>query len=118
MPSVTVVNRDNQTFEVKQGRALLTGAHEADVAWRWYCGGEALCGTCCMLVVDGALGEPNDLERYFIEGWGYHPSFRLACQASVVEPVSVISCADEGYEKGAVLAAYETAKSRKPRSEP
>ena len=84
MPSVTVVNRGNQTFDVRQGRTLLTGAREAGLPWRWYCGGEALCGTCCMLVVDGALDEPNEIERYFIEGWGYHPSFRLACQARVV----------------------------------
>ena len=113
MPTVTVVNRDNQTFETKQGRTLLTGAREAGLPWRWYCGGEALCGTCCMLVVDGKLDEPSDVERYFIEGWGYHPSFRLACQARVVEPVSVIACAEEGYEKEAVLAAYDAALAAK-----
>jgi len=109
MPVVTVKNRGNQTFDVKQGRTLLTGAREAGLPWRWYCGGEALCGTCCMLVVDGELEPPNDIERYFIEGWGYHPAFRLACQARVKEPVSVISCADEGYNRDTVLAAYDKA---------
>jgi len=112
MPVVTVKNRENQTFDVKQGRTLLTGAREAGLAWRWYCGGEALCGTCCMLVVEGELEPPNDIERYFIEGWGYHPSFRLACQARVKEPVSVISCADEDYDKDKVLQAYETARAK------
>ena len=29
MPTVTVVNRDNETFETRQGRTLLTGAREA-----------------------------------------------------------------------------------------
>ncbi|MGB0631075.1 MAG: 2Fe-2S iron-sulfur cluster-binding protein [Alphaproteobacteria bacterium] len=109
MPAVTVVNRGNQAFDVKQGRTVLTGARENGQPWRWYCGGEALCGTCCMIVVDGELEPPNDVERYFIEGWGYHPSFRLACQARVKEPVSVISCADEGYNSDTVLAAYENA---------
>ncbi len=79
IPRVKVLNRDTQPFEVKDGRTLLTGARGAGLPWRWYCGGEALCGTCCVLVVEGALGEPGELERYFIEGWGYHPSFRLAC---------------------------------------
>ena len=112
MPRVTVVNRDKRrSFEVKPGRTVLTGAREAGLPWRSYCGGEALCGTCCLLVVRGALGEPEDVERYFIEGWGYHPAFRLACQARVTGPVSVISCADEGYDKDEVLAAYAAARA-------
>jgi ferredoxin len=109
MPTVTVRNRQNKSFEVKQGRTLLTGAREAEVDWRWYCGGLALCGTCCMLVVDGELEAPNDIERYFIEGWGYHPSFRLACQAKVTRDVGVIVCGDEGYEAPNVVAAYDRA---------
>jgi len=111
MPTVTVVNRESQTFEVKQGRTVLTGARENDQPWRWYCGGEALCGTCCMLVVEGELEPPNDIERYFIEGWGYHPSFRLACQARVNGPVTIISCADEAYNSDTVIAAFEKATS-------
>ncbi len=112
MPTVTIVNRDNQTFDVKQGRTVLTGARDSDQPWRWYCGGEALCGTCCMLVVDGELEPPNDIERYFIEGWGYHESFRLACQARVKGPVSVIACGDEGYNRDTVLDVYENAVAK------
>ena len=110
MPNITVANRDNQSFQVKQGRTVLTGAKDSDVRWRSYCGGQALCGTCCMLVVDGQLDEPSEIERYFIEGWGYHPSYRLACQARVTQDATVISCADAGFEKDAVLAAYEAAR--------
>tara|TARA_B100001123_G_scaffold400122_1_gene485654 strand:+ start:56 stop:403 length:348 start_codon:yes stop_codon:yes gene_type:complete len=113
MPTVTVVNQGNQTFDVKQGRALLTGAREAGLPWRSYCGGEALCGTCCMLVVDGKMEEPNEIEKYFIEGWGYHPNFRLGCQARVSESVSVISCAEESYDKEVVLEAYNSATTHK-----
>ena len=111
MPSVKILNRDDQSFDVRQGRTVLTGANEADVRWRSYCDGQALCGTCCMLVVDGELDKPSEIERYFIEGWGYHPSYRLACQARVVGDVTVVSCADEGYEQGAVLAAYDAAQA-------
>ncbi|MGY8817677.1 MAG: 2Fe-2S iron-sulfur cluster-binding protein [Rhodospirillales bacterium] len=111
MPLVTIINHDNITFDVKQDRSILAGAREAKLPWRSYCGGKALCGTCCVLVVDGVLEKPTDIERYFIEGWGYHSSFRLACQARVVEPVSLISCADAGFEQGAVLAVYAEASS-------
>ena len=65
-----------------------------------------------MLVVDGELEQPSEVEKYFIEGWGYHPAFRLACQARVNSDASVISCADAGYERDAVLAAYEAARKR------
>ena len=111
MPTVNVVNR-NQTFEVRPGRTVLTGAQDADVRWRSYCGGQALCGTCCMLLVDGELEAPSDIERYFIEGWGYHPNYRLACQARMNGDVSVISCADEAYEKDRVLEAYNAAVAK------
>jgi ferredoxin len=114
MPTVKVVNRNDETFEVRKGGTALSGARAAKKDWRWYCGGQALCGTCCMLVVDGELEKPGELEQYFIEGWGYHPSYRLACQAKVTGDVSVIACADEGYDKDAVIGAYAAARSGKP----
>ena len=111
MPNVTVVNRD-ATFAVKQGRTVLTGAQETETRWRKYCGGQALCGTCCMIVVDGEIDPPNDIERYFIEGWGYHPNFRLACQARVNNDISVVCCGDEGFERDRVMHAVEAAEAK------
>ncbi len=110
MPKVSVVNRPDQEFEVFQGRTLLVGAREAGVTWRMYCGGQSLCGTCALLVVEGEMGAPTETEQYFIEGWGYHPAYRLGCQARVTGEVKVINCADEGFEKEKVLAAWEKAK--------
>jgi len=112
MPVVKVLNRNEQTFESRKGGTVLAGARAAKAEWRWYCGGQALCGTCCMLVVEGELEKPGEIEQYFIEGWGYHPSYRLACQARVVGDVSVVACADEGFEKDAALKALETALAR------
>jgi ferredoxin len=75
--------------------------------WRSFCGGQALCGTCCMLVVSGNVSEPTQTEKYFIEGWGYHPSYRLACQTRALGDTAVISCMDEGYDPQNSVAAYE-----------
>lgn len=88
---------------------MLKAAQDGQAAWRWFCGGQALCGTCAMLVVDGQVSEPTTIERYFIEGWGYHPRFRLACQTRAWGDVSVISCMDAGYDPAAVIEAYEAA---------
>lgn len=107
MAKVKILNRGDQEIDVPDGRTILAGAREANVEWRNYCGGMALCGTCAMIVVDGDLQPPPDIERYFIEGWGYHPNYRLGCQARVDGDLSVISCADAGFEKEAVLDYLE-----------
>ena len=112
MPTIKVLNRNDVAFEVRQGQTVLAGAKDAATRWRSYCGGMALCGTCCMLVVDGELDKPSEIEQFFIEGWGYHPSFRLGCQARVTGDAAVVSCADAGYEKDAVLEAFEEARKR------
>jgi ferredoxin len=70
----------------------------------------AFCGTCALLVVDGEVSEPTEVERYFIEGWGYHPNFRLACQTRAWGEVKVVSLLDEGYDPERVVAAYNKAK--------
>ena len=105
MAIIDVLNRQ-QRFEGRDGGSVLKAAQDNKVPWRWFCGGNALCGTCAMLVVDGKVSEPTETERYFIEGWGYHPNFRLACQARAWGEVKVISCMDEGYDPECVKAAY------------
>jgi ferredoxin len=105
---VKVCGRDG-ALETRDGASVLKAAQDSKAAWRWFCGGQALCGTCAMLVVDGRVSEPTIIERYFIEGWGYHPKFRLACQTRAWGEVRVVSCMDQGYEPTAVIAAYEAA---------
>lgn len=111
MPIIRVVNRDGQTFEAKEGRTILAGALSAQVRWRNYCGGKALCGTCAMLVVDGSVGPPEQIEQYFIEGWGYHEAYRLGCQTKVIGDCSVVTCADAGFERDRVIKVFDEAKA-------
>lgn len=105
MAIIHVINRQQQ-FEARDGSSVLKAAQDGNAQWRWFCGGQALCGTCAMLVVDGKVSEPTETERYFIEGWGYHPQFRLACQTRAWGDVKVISCLDENYDPDSVVAAY------------
>ena len=109
MATIKVLNRQQQ-FEGRDGGSVLKAAQDSGAEWRWFCGGQALCGTCAMLVVNGKVSDPTEIERYFIEGWGYHPRFRLACQTRAWGDVSVISCLDEGYDPDAVAAAFGRAK--------
>ncbi len=105
MAIIEVLN-GNIRCEGRDGASVLKAAQDSNVPWRWFCGGNALCGTCAMLVVDGKLSEPSEIERYFIEGWGYHPNFRLACQARAWGEVKVIRCMDEDYDPDSVKAAW------------
>jgi adenylate cyclase len=106
---VDVVNRE-QKIEGREGSSILKIAQDANADWRHFCGGMAFCGTCALLVVDGEVSEPTEVERYFIEGWGYHPNFRLACQTRAWGEVKVVSLLDEGYDPERVVAAYNKAK--------
>jgi ferredoxin len=114
MAIIDVLGRP-QPIEARDGSSVLKAAQDSNVPWRWFCGGQALCGTCAMLVVDGKVSEPTDIERYFIEGWGYHPRFRLACQTRAWGQVTVISCMDAGYDPDSVVAAFAKAsEAQKP----
>jgi ferredoxin len=108
MATVTVLNRESAHYEVRDGASVLTAMRTNNAPWRSFCGGQALCGTCCMLVVSGNVAEPTQTEKYFIEGWGYHPSYRLACQTRAMSgEVAVVSCMDENYDPQNSVAAYE-----------
>lgn len=108
MAIITVMNRGQQ-FSARDGTSVLKAAQDNKAPWRSFCGGHALCGTCAMLVVDGRVAEPSEIERYFIDGWGFHPRFRLACQARALGDLKVISCMDEGYDPERTVAAYAKA---------
>jgi len=108
MAIITVVNRPHP-ITARDGTSVLKAAQDAKSPWRSFCGGQALCGTCAMVVVEGKVSEPTEIERYFIEGWGFHPNFRLACQARALGDLRIVSCMDEGYDPERVIAAHAKA---------
>jgi ferredoxin len=98
LPTVTFANQD-YACEVREGATLLVASQANPTPLSTYCAANALCGTCSVVLVHGALAEPTVLEQHFIDAWGFDPGFRLGCQARVVEDVTVIACGDEGHDR-------------------
>jgi len=105
-----ILNRQ-QEVDASPAQSLLVAAQAAGLPWRQFCGGSALCGTCAVVVVDGAPAEARPREALFIEGWGNHEGFRLGCQLKLADgDVSVINCSDFDFDPEAISAAVVVAK--------
>ncbi len=65
-----------------EGASLLDTIIDANISIDHSCGGNASCGTCRVVIVEGAdqLPPRNDLEADFIENRGWSDNERLACQ--------------------------------------
>ena len=108
MPKVTIANR-GESYGVEAGATLLNGVRANGGRFRSYCDMQAMCGTCCIMVVAGEISKAEAREQSFIDGWGFHPAYRLACLARVLSDVTVISCDAEGFDPERCVAAYDTA---------
>lgn len=60
------------------------------------CGGNGLCGTCCVLIVEGEehLSEEQPGEARRLAEMDLGPPHRLACQARVIASAEVDARAD------------------------
>lgn len=78
---------DGPTVWADDGATVLEAARQAGVSLAASCGGRGTCGGCGVRLVEGALGQPDDVE------FGVLPrlpkAVRLACRARVVGPVTV-----------------------------
>jgi ferredoxin len=105
-----VLNRQLD-IEATPTQSLLQAAEAAGQPWRRFCGASALCGTCSVVVIDGAPAQPRPREAVFIEGWGKHEGFRLGCQLRLAgDDVSVINCSDFDFDPDAIAAAAAAAR--------
>lgn len=67
------------------GSTVLSAARSAGVIIAAPCGGRGVCGSCGVIVVDGVLEPPDDIER---SGLSSAPSnIRLACRARISSAV-------------------------------
>lgn len=81
---------------VPSGKTLLEAATKAGVEVTHECGGKGVCGSCAVLVEEGAenLTEETDGEKDMLSSLGMDVPNRLACRAQVKGPVTV-SIADQ-----------------------
>ncbi|KEQ26104.1 2Fe-2S iron-sulfur cluster-binding protein [Paenibacillus tyrfis] len=83
---------DNKTVEARPGTTLLDAARRARVHIRTRCGGKAACLMCKVRVTENVgtgLSEPNRNEALKLGGL-QQDGYRLACQAKITGPVTVL----------------------------
>jgi len=74
---------------VPQGFTILDAARLAGVELVAICGGEGVCGTCRVRVVEGKLSELNLSEEGELSDDDIKKGFRLACQAEILGDLQI-----------------------------
>ena len=77
-----------KTVSVARGTRLSEAAAAAGLALDMPCGGEGVCGKCRVIVRQGA-GDPGVVERRIFTEDELRRGFRLACQTTVTETMTV-----------------------------
>jgi len=91
MPKVTFPSR-RITGLCAEGETILEAIRELGYILDHACGGNALCGTCCVKVVaaPGGLSPVLPDERERLEELGVTAPHRLSCQARVLGDIVVL----------------------------
>jgi uncharacterized 2Fe-2S/4Fe-4S cluster protein (DUF4445 family) len=74
---------------VAEGFTILDAARSAGVELVAICGGEGVCGTCRVRVIEGKLSELSLNEEGELQSEDIQKGFRLACQAEIFSDVRV-----------------------------
>ncbi|HWO94347.1 MAG TPA: 2Fe-2S iron-sulfur cluster-binding protein [Dehalococcoidia bacterium] len=82
-------------FEAAQGETIMAAAHAAGYYWPTTCGGQAICTTCALVVVEGqdlvdSMGRSE--RKALTEGRTAAAAqrYRLACQARIAGAGAVV----------------------------
>ena len=81
----------HEAVEHEAGMTLLQAAIRGGVQLPHYCGGNCSCGSCRIVIVEGAgnLSKPQGREEMVLGGNRIRNGERLGCQARIVGPVTV-----------------------------
>lgn len=80
-----------RTVAAESGISILEAAQEAEIPLRADCGGLGVCGKCLVLArPEESLSAPTEVESEEIGSEDLESGFRLACQASVTGPLTII----------------------------
>lgn len=83
--------KSGRQIEVQSGVVLMDALLDAGVPVASSCAGEAVCGKCLLVVVEGAenLSPPTDDEKFLRESQTITKPGRISCQARVLGDVTV-----------------------------
>ena len=74
---------------IPDGSTVLDAARLAGVELVTICGGEGVCGTCKIRLVEGQLSEVNSKEECEFSSEELNEGFRLACQAEILGDIRI-----------------------------
>lgn len=87
MPQITVDGE--KSFEVETGKKLVLGLEDNGIDVLHRCGGQALCTTCRVEILEGDVPPISDLEISALEEPELIEKFRLSCQIRVANDLRV-----------------------------
>lgn len=90
MPSI-IIPKLNKEIVVEQNANLMKSLLDADLPVASSCDGEGVCAKCKIKVLSGneKLKSPNEVEAFLIESNNISKEFRISCQVSVCNDISV-----------------------------
>jgi uncharacterized 2Fe-2S/4Fe-4S cluster protein (DUF4445 family) len=93
---------DDKEVEVEEGSTLLEAAGKADVFINSLCGGEGLCGECCLQVTSGKAKADKNAIGFFSKE-EIENGYVLACQTKVEDNLEVLVPAKSRLEKEKIV---------------
>lgn len=77
-----------KTFEIEEGKDILSFASENGINIPSICNGDKLCGKCIIKIMEGTA-EPTHIERKFFSDIEIKDGLRLACKTKIKDNLSV-----------------------------
>jgi uncharacterized 2Fe-2S/4Fe-4S cluster protein (DUF4445 family) len=92
----------DKTFEIEEGRDILSFAIENGINIPSICNGEKLCGKCIIKILEGNV-PPTHIETKFFSDIEIKDGLRLACKTKVRDNISVLVLNEEEVESIKIL---------------
>jgi ferredoxin len=87
MPNITV--EGEETFEAPEGKKLVLCIEDAGIDILHRCGGQAMCTTCRVVVLEGEVPPISEKEIEALEDPEWIAQYRLSCQIRVKNDLTV-----------------------------
>ena len=79
----------NISFEAEKDSSLFKNLKQAGVPIASSCNGDGICGKCIVVIEDGQVSPPTDLEKKLIDKIPLSPQERLSCQCTATSTLTL-----------------------------